>query len=273
MGCASSSAAAPKEDLELEALQTGDVLLYSMSGVGSCFNKLGSCSRWSHVSVVVRGDAERLEAQYPPDYRGACGAGLAVLEAVPRRGVSLFPLEPRLARTKRSINVLCVRRVRLASPRPAGADAKLEKFVAEVLHRQLEFNPLPSCAIVRACLFDCLRVRPSERGSWEDWEKFFCSELAAEALQQGGFLRDDFNSNDALPKSFASAAAAAAISLDGQALPGVAWAPEVSVLFRGGALAARLTEHKRRSLAAMRAAKAAAKAGASYPPIPSDTDS
>lgn len=175
-----------------------------------------------------------------------------MFEAVPNRGVSLFPIEARLARTARAMALLAVRRVECAA-RPEGSDAKLEAFVAEVLNRKLEFSPLPSYHIVRACCLHTLGCQAADKH--EDWDEFFCSELAAEALQQAGLLSDGFNSNDMLPKSFSAAAAASPVSLDSQAMPGVTWARELAILHRGSALGRRLAMYKKRSMAAKKAAK------------------
>jgi len=216
----------------LDTLQTGDVLLYRTRDWGASFNSYMQRSKWSHVAVIVRCSEELSSASdvFPSDYANPIGNRLTVFEAVPIRGVSLFPMEHRLARTVKSIGNLAVRR-RKGPPLSDGQQAALEKFVREVKGRNLE---VASSDMVRACLGRACGTS-CVRNSGEDWEAFFCSELTGESLQQLGVLREEgVNSNDFLPASFASASREDAHSLDHNCLDGTSYGDEEYLIRRGG---------------------------------------
>ena len=184
-------------DETLSTLSTGDVLLYRTNDLGATFNSCMQRSFWSHVGLVVRGNPEVLRMLFPTDYMDVDHANdaLCVFEAVPRRGVSLFPLKDRLARTIKTTRILAVRR-RTGAPITSEQMAKLEAFMREVRGRKLE---MASRDMVRAL---CCGLQRSEH---ENWDEFFCSELVAEALQQLGVLQEEqLNSNDVLPRNFDS---------------------------------------------------------------------
>ena len=87
-----------------DGLATGDVLLYRGNGIGAACTSFLLRSKWTHAGVVVRLPRDRVLKFYSADYTSVAASSAAreslhVLEAVPRRGVSLFPLEARLART------------------------------------------------------------------------------------------------------------------------------------------------------------------------------
>ena len=177
-------------DEVMDAFSTGDVLLYRTKDLGATFNSCMQRSFWSHVGVVVRGDPATLAPLFPDDYQDVDDAnrGLCIFEAVPRRGVSIFPLKDRLARTLNVTRALAVRR-RVGPALSTEQQASLLSFVCEVRGRKLEFA---STDMVRALC--CFNKR-------EDWNEFFCSELVAEALQQMGVLQEEkLNSNDVLPR-------------------------------------------------------------------------
>ena len=185
----------------IENLQTGDVLLYRTNDLGAYFNSIVQCSFWSHVGLVVRGDGATLQALFPPDYKDVKleDSELCIFEAVPRRGVALFPLRERLTRTANSIHTLAVRQRSGPDLSPAQCTA-LNAFMQEVKGRRLEVG---SFDMARAVLMCCCRSTADH----ENWDRFFCSELVAEALQQLGVLREvGLNSNDVLPRTFSSTA-------------------------------------------------------------------
>ena len=99
----------------LDELDTGDVLLYRTNDFGAHINACVQGDQWSHVGLIVEATPE-LEQLYSADY-ASCSASspvrarLAVFEAVPKRGVSLFPLEARLARTVGSLKYVSARRL------------------------------------------------------------------------------------------------------------------------------------------------------------------
>jgi len=195
----------------LDSLNTGDVLIYRTKDLGAYFNMCVQHRPASHVGLVVRGHPEVLAPLFPDDYRTeplseASGskedrstASLCVFEAVPRRGVSLFPLKDRLARTASTISGLSVRRRRGPDIAPK-QQAQLEGFMREVRGRRLE---VASTHMAKALFCG---YRPNHKH--EDWSRFFCSELVAEGLQQLEVLREDgLNSNDVLPRNFLTSAA------------------------------------------------------------------
>lgn len=162
----------------LDTLQTGDVLLYRTRDWGASFNSYMQRSKWSHVAVIVRCSEELSSASdvFPSDYANPIGNRLTVFEAVPIRGVSLFPMEHRLARTVKSIGNLAVRR-RKGPPLSDGQQAALEKFVREVKGRNLE---VASSDMVRACLGRACGTS-CVRNSGEDWEAFVRTRIRTRA--------------------------------------------------------------------------------------------
>jgi hypothetical protein len=220
----------------LNSLQTGDLLLYRTTDLGATFNAVAQGSYFSHVSLIVRGDRNKLEELYPDDYKTSCCGendttddnddnnnkkkeggddddtkegnkeeedGIAIFEVVPNRGVCVFPVIARLARTIKSIRHLNVRR-RVGIDVSDENQIKLYTFMKEVIGRNLE---ILSFDLFRALLFNRCKCSQQVLGSScdEDWEEFFCSELVAEGLQQLGIIRDDVEvkSNLLIPSSFA----------------------------------------------------------------------
>ncbi|CAB9511395.1 expressed unknown protein [Seminavis robusta] len=168
-----------EESLEvLQSLDTGDILLYRTKDLGATFNAVVQGSYYSHSSVVV----------------------------VPQRGVCLFPLEARLARTIDNLEYLSVRRHSgLITP---SAYSNLLLFIREVLGRKLELLTLD---MARSLFLHRLGKKYKQyaatqylKNAKEDWTQFYCSELVAESLQQLHILREEgFHSNDLVPASFA----------------------------------------------------------------------
>ena len=161
-------------DTSVEAfnsLETGDILLYRTKDLGATFNAVVQGSKFSHVSVVVRGkegEESLFQELYPSDYK-QYKTKLALFEAVPKRGVTLFPLEARLTRTVDTIKHLSVRRhCGLVSDE---GHAQLLEFMKKVSGRQLETL---TSDMTRALLFHRLGLGKGNKE--EDWEKFYCSE-------------------------------------------------------------------------------------------------
>lgn len=226
-------------DAILAGLGTGDVLLYRTRDLGAWFNSIATSSFWSHVGLVVKGDdPAMMQALFPKDYKelplDQCG--LCVFEAVPNRGVCLFPLKERLARTANSIHTLAVRHHVGTEPSPEQITA-LTDFVKQVLGRKLEVG---SCDMIKAVL-------PCVYNHSENWDRFFCSELVAEGLQQAGILREHgLNSNDVLPRNFASGGVGADL-LSSQCLEGHSFGPEHYMVQPTGALRNELKLLKKES--------------------------
>ena len=119
----------------LDRLQTGDVLLLRTRDAGATFNSIATMSTWSHAAVVIRVEdpSSVLWSLVARDYATSPSSTpargqLLLFEAVPRRGVSLFPLEARLARTHRHIRRLGVRR-RQGPPLNDAQRGLLESFI------------------------------------------------------------------------------------------------------------------------------------------------
>jgi len=232
----------------LDGLKTGDVLLYRTTDLGATFNACVQGDKWSHVGLVVEATPE-LESLYASDYAG-CGAStpkrakLAVFEAVVRRGVSLFPLEARLARTVNSLRLVAVRKLSRGTFSSIDHQA-LHSFIKEVLGRPLE---TVSCAELRAIWLSM--GGGGFKSAHEDHSEFFCSELVAEALQQAGVLPDDgLNSNDFLPKAFEphddSGTFGPRVTLDGYCRKGFSYGPLQMLVSPQSTLVAALRDRKR----------------------------
>ncbi|KAL1507847.1 hypothetical protein AB1Y20_007455 [Prymnesium parvum] len=237
----------------LLSLQTGDVLLYENIDLGSAFIRFALRSRVSHVGLVLRMPRERCGGFYAhnADYANDAPSSpecedLHVLEAVPRRGVALFPLEARLARTVNVTQGLSVRRLRLRSGSrpPALEAAKLYQFLEENISRRLE-TAGRDCAPVAAYLHQLCCPTSSAPGALsrvlkEDHSAFFCTELVAEALMQLGVLRRDPTvlAADFLPNAFMSNSCSPwgsqlKLTLDSACNEAYAFGPE-QVLLTGG---------------------------------------
>ena len=184
---------------QIRSLDTGDVLLYRTRDLGATFNAVMQGSLYSHVSMVVCGDPDKLREMYPKDYKDCGKSDLAILEVVPVRGVALFPLEARLARTIDNIQYLSVRRH--SGIITDKSRANLDVFMKEVLGRKLE---MATTDMARSLFFNRLRGKLGGDNKEEHWDKFFCSELVAEALQQLFIVREEgLCSNNLIPSSFA----------------------------------------------------------------------
>jgi len=189
----------------LRALQTGDILLYRTRDIGAQFNSVVGGSFYSHVAMVIRANDPKnkslLQELYADDYKEnnrRNNSGLALLEAEPRRGVAIFPLIPRLARTIKTIRHLAVRK-HVGNVSQDMQDS-IMNFCQTVRGRKLE---VASLDMLRALCFNRFRFWCcKQRG--QNTDTFFCSELVAEALLQAGILRDDLGvtSNLLIPSSF-----------------------------------------------------------------------
>jgi cell wall-associated NlpC family hydrolase len=121
----------------LHELDTGDVLLYRTNDIGATFNACVQRATWSHVGIVVKA-SPMLQQLYSHDYAdehagtSSTREELAVFEAVPRRGVSLFPLDMRLARTVDSLQLVAVRRLSKDRNFSSAQQENLNRFIKEV---------------------------------------------------------------------------------------------------------------------------------------------
>lgn len=174
-----------------DGLETGDVLLIQYDDMGTQFIRCMLQTQWTHVGMVVRMPREKACSLYTTnlDYANDTSSTerrseLHILEAVARRGVSFFPLEPRMARSGKSIRLLSVRKLRAAdgsAPRLQEAQLqRFESFLHEMLGRPLE-TAWNSCAPVAAGLHQCLRGGAltgwAASALGEDYRSFFCSEV------------------------------------------------------------------------------------------------
>ena len=131
---------------------------------------------------------------------------LAIFEVVPNRGVSIFPLIPRLARTIKTIQHLSVRRhTHNNNDDDGGKDGITEnalqdflQFMTDTIGNQLD---MLSFNMFRALLLNRYKIRLSATSSSDN---FFCSELVAQGLQKLGIIRNDIlEANTLIPSTFA----------------------------------------------------------------------
>jgi hypothetical protein len=251
-------------DQAIDKLETGDVLLYQQKDFGSFVNSLALRTPWTHVGMVIRDVDGALTSLVQEDYaRGSVSSpvreSLLVLEAVPGRGVSLFPLEARLARTVNHVRFLALRTLSHSAFSNSAWQQRqqsLNAFVKQVIGRKLEVAP--SFDILRAACMQCCGVQKA--ADHEDWTTFFCTELVAEGLQQLGVLREaGVNSNDFLPSGFSQhePTAGGNISLDDCTASGYTYAPERLLLYPNAPLADMLRARKRVLFAESRGAGSA----------------
>lgn len=229
-------------------LDTGDVFLYRTNDIGATFNAWVQGSRYSHVSVVIRGDdteehQKLFTSLYPDDYK-QYRTTLALFEAVPKRGVTLFPLQARLTRTVDTIRHVSLRRHSGIIDQHHYTQF-LTSFLPLVSGRPLETL---TSDMSRAL---CLHLCGCQGNTQENWEKFYCSELVAESLQQLRILREGgLNSNNLVPDSFAVGRKASqcftyeANDNTSITLSGHSYGPQIEFLTKGNALFRALQEEK-----------------------------
>lgn len=170
-----------------DTLDTGDIVLYSGSGPISTAIKIGTCSEWSHVGVVVR----------LKDFDMVCilqsttlSKAKDVLSDRPVEGVQLNLLSESLSTypgkvAVRKLNVL----------RTKGMLEAVRNFRKEVHGRPYEEKKIQLL-----------------KSAWdffgganeEDLSSLFCSELVAELYQRMDLIEDDKPSNEYTPKDFAN---------------------------------------------------------------------
>lgn len=183
-------------------LQTGDIVLFSGKGGISEIIKRLSCSKWSHVGMVVRSDEwdmvllwESVIVSVTPDVEtGKTG-----------QGVQLVPLSGTLGSYYGEASVRQIKTPLLPSQRKT-----LEAFRHEMTGRPYEQNH-----------FELLRAVVDDFGTQNtrNLSSLFCSELVAEAFQRMGLLPESPASNEYTPADFS----------DGARVPIVTHGPELPV--------------------------------------------
>lgn len=163
-----------------ERIKTGDVLLFR--GKGSFWSwliKLVTRSRYSHAGLALRirvGDSERL----------------CVLEAFEGVGVRVLPLEFVLRNRPSSIDwfpLRCSDCVVSDARRELVAGYLLEKWGCRYASPwQFVRSFSYTGRLIRRCLGLTTDTDP---------ERFFCSEVVADALKFGGFCESDFSEREA----------------------------------------------------------------------------
>jgi hypothetical protein len=222
----------------LDSLNTGDIILSRTPTWGATFNRVVTQSKWSHVALVIRVEDPTSElwqfvaSDYADSPASTPARGqLLILEAASHRGVSLFPLEARLARTERHMRRMAVRRL-VGPPLDEVQLCFLVSFVKHSVGKGLE---TASMAMMQAAarkwvVWSALCGPPKE-----DWTHFFCSELVAEALQQASIIREiGLNSTDFLPSSFAGGKQHRAAILEKSLCDGYSYTPLEQLLGRHG---------------------------------------
>ncbi len=170
-------------------LKTGDVVLFSGTGLASGVIKLFTGSPWTHVGLIVRraGEAEPLLWESLPS--GFCKD---IDSRSIRTGVQLVRLGERLAHFAGPVAVR-----RLNRPICDRQQRRLTALQGEVADRRYEHNWLE----LALAAFDRLSQNR------ENLTTLFCSELVAETYQQIGLLDDvehgALPSNEYTPGHFA----------------------------------------------------------------------
>lgn len=191
-------------------LKTGDIILFSGGGLESLEVKLGTCSPFSHVGMIVRcehftsnGDnlyvwhspAEFL--QYTPD----------VLSNRAKQGPQLNSLKPLI---KSAGGVVYVRKLmRLRKKGQSGAPSlansvqlgdPCETGLTGFMRRE---DPKDYEQNTKQLVYSSLDLGPIGRNT-EDTSSYFCSELIAKTYQVMGLLNSDEPSNEYTPKDLSS---------------------------------------------------------------------
>lgn len=237
----------------LASLRTGDILLYQNGDLGSLVNMVAMQSSFAHAGVVVELPHSEARALYPEDYAAHPPpadkrlARLHVFEAVEERGVCLFPLEARLARSIKYNRYIAVRALRADSPSgrlPAEAYSRALEHV-----RQVRGRPLAVALNAPYLVQDCVRlyVPCVPQAARADGSKYSCGELVTSVLQALGVLADEavFTSSSTLPTFLTSSdGVAGQLRLEQFLLPGRAYGPDTLLLFPGCAFIAHLEARK-----------------------------
>lgn len=140
----------------ISSLDTGDVLLFYMSGIPACLARSSLNSHWDHVAFVIRrkdysrqtlrgesmpDEQQNSRRQCKPTYctcrSTAMGEQLELLEAT-SSGVHVYNLEERIARVRSHYKVVAVRRL-TGFERNRRIQEKVEDLVRKVRGRAYQF--------------------------------------------------------------------------------------------------------------------------------------
>ena len=214
---------APDEEVwsQVDQLATGDVLLVKATHTLGRIIQLGDWTDWDHVAMVVRqrGDGvdarRRLNEAKPMDadmygddvpdglvmfWPDFAAGQLQLLEAT-KAGAFSYPLQELLQMRGKKYSHVALRK--LDPPLSDEQCAKVEAFVSEIWARPYDLPTANLKEVLKALVFDDPGDAVKDKED-EGMEKFFCSELVAEALQQAGVLPErTLNSNEILPSMFA----------------------------------------------------------------------
>ncbi len=172
-----------------DTLNTGDIVLFSGRGFVSTAIKCISCSKWSHVGMVVK--SAELGAVLLWETTTLSKIKDINFDDV-RQGVQLVPLSERIRQYEGEIAVR-----KLQAERSPFMLRQLALLREEVKGRPYEDNYLE---LVRSVYDGAMGENE------EDLSSLFCSELIAEAYQRMGLLHDaDLPSNELTPADFSSA--------------------------------------------------------------------
>lgn len=167
-------------------LDTGDILLYSGTGAISTAIKIGTCSKWSHVGVIVR----------PRDFDMVCvlqsttlSKAKDIISNQPVEGVQLNFLSESIEIYPGGIAVRKLDVLRTDNILKAVRD-----FRKEVHGRPYEEKKIQ----LLKSAWDFFGGENEE-----DLSSLFCSELVAELYQRMGLLDEEKPSNEYTPKDFA----------------------------------------------------------------------
>lgn len=179
------------EDL-VDSLETGDLVLFKGSGVGSVLITTFT-GRWSHVAMVYTKCVDRenkvvllWESVSHPD---EC---LDVPTQTFKDGARLVDLRQRLLKSDSPYYGIV--KVKIPSRLRRGIQLRFEQFVKSEIHKPYEPNRMN---LVRVA-FDCGLLGHNERTK----DSYFCSKLIGETLAYVGVVSPDVNSSLICPTDF-----------------------------------------------------------------------
>ena len=162
-------------------LKTGDVLLFSGTGLISSLVQWWTGSKWSHVALVVK--SEDIDAVFCFEST-TISSVLDITTGSKARGVQLTPLSSRIKSVKGEVYI-----------------KRLEK---ELFPEQKKaFFKLMINFRGRGYESDKMQLLRGGANTKEDLSTIFCSELVAATLKGCGLLDESRASNSYYPKAFA----------------------------------------------------------------------
>eukprot|EP00940_MAST-03C_sp_MAST-3C-sp2_P003038 g3038.t1 len=217
--------------VEMDKLQTGDVLLFYLKGLPACIARNGLSSAWDHVGFVVRRQnysralkhdetipeeqkqsKRKCSSKYCTCYSSSLGEEVELLEST-ASGCHVYSLEERILRARSHYKIVAVRHL-TDFERTKEVQQSIELFISRVRGRAYQYLNMN---VIRMALRGGVPdVTSSPSGLPIDRKKSYattvsinrklmCSELTAAALQSIGVLsKSAFKCNEFGPTTFSS---------------------------------------------------------------------